>query len=192
MKPIITLLSVVALLATGCWRIRVVVPPVPSCLVLGFGGWSGNGPEGLAGRREALPDFQLTPDRADWPRDEVWYEVRTIAPRQPMGTPGRAILIIWLTPTPDSLVLFRSGEAPWALYVAGTWDADTLRGRADYWERGLQTREGQADAYAIRYDCSAFEAVAAASRLSRLLTNDVLRRDAAGPLSARALRLRFP
>src|SRR6266850_2723515 len=121
------LVPVFALLVTGCWRMRVVVPPPPSCLALGFVAWSGRGPQGLAaGDRDALPHFEFTRYRAAWPKDEAWYEARPIAAWQPVGTPGRATRTIWLAPTPDSLILFRVGEASWALYVAGRWHADTL------------------------------------------------------------------
>jgi hypothetical protein len=192
MKRITSVGAVLALLTLGCWKTGSV-SPVGSCLALGFGAWSGHVPEGLTPeRRRVLPHFRLSADRARWPRDETWYEVRPLDFRDPIGPFGWETLGMWLTPSPDSLILFRVGEGSWALYIAGTWHADTLRGRAHYREGARRVGDARSNVYAVRYDCSSFHAIAASRTLTELLAQDLPHVTGEEVTSERVLRVRIP
>lgn len=177
MKAVVTLAAVLASSTWGCWKAGTV-SPAGSCVALGFGAWSGRGPEGFAaGSRNILPHFKLTSDRTWWPRSESWYVVQPLGPREPIGQAGREVLTLWLAPRPDSLILFRVGETPWTLRVSAVWQRDIFRGRAYYREGGSRRVDSQANAYGVRYDCSTFHAVQAANALADLLARDVPRPD---------------
>jgi len=181
------------LLAFGCIGTGQV-SPAGSCLALGFGAWSAEGPSSLApDRRQVLPLFRLSTDRAPWRKDEAWYQVRPLNYER-IGPLGWETLSMWLRPTPDSLILFRVTERSWALYLAGTWQADTLRGRAYYWDRGLRVGESYSNVYAVRYDCSTFRGIGASDALLGLLRLDARRPDLSANewVPERARRARVP
>jgi hypothetical protein len=111
-----------------------------------------------------------------------------------MGPVGWETLNAWLAPSPDSLILFRPGSDSWGLYVALAWHADTARGRAIYRGLGELPLHTHANAYGVRYDCSALWAVVARGALHLFIDADVPLKDSQPPVSLplRAQRVRAP
>ena len=156
-------------MVVACYT-QVPLAPLNSCLALGFGPWAGPHPVALPPtRRERFPHFKLSPDRARWPRRAAWRQVRPLAYDEPVGALGWETLNMWLAPSPDSIVLFRRGQGTWWLYIEGAFHTDTMLGRAFLWPDRAPSQVSRAHAYAVRYDCSGFVAVGAASALEELL-----------------------
>jgi hypothetical protein len=159
-------------------------PPMGTCVTLGFGQWSPLTPTGIPiSRRTALPLFRLSSNRARWATEENWYQVRPVDYHERIGPFGWETLNAWLAPSPDSLILFRPGSDSWGLYVALSWHADTARGRAIYRGLGELPLHTHANAYGVRYDCSALWAVVARGALQVFIDADVPLKDSQPPVA---------
>ena len=169
---------VVTLVSLGPWQPSAPVT-ADWCVTVGVGEWLPR-PAGAiwSTSRELILTNKLDPYVPNFDGRHGWRVVEFRVLHGQSKVPARSSEYdwgwVWLTPTPDSLLLVRPAMLSEGMEVRGAWTADTLRGRAHAYSDAIGMVNGiahspRANAYGRRYACqnpaAAAEALATVEQL---------------------------
>lgn len=147
------LLPLSALLITGTIRVALAQG---SCLVLGVGEWSTVQTESIWKGTRALVLLDERSEAHDGSHGlPTWHRVRWLGP----GAEGGRVSDEyeggwgWAATDDDSLAILRPAMLSEGMFIRGSWNADTLTGRAHAFSDAVWYPMQRANAYAVRFDC---------------------------------------